>query len=273
MSNNACFKYDFTLKAELLTTDELKDKLKSICKKWGFQREISNNTEYDHYQGRVSLKEKKRLTTLCKENPGFHWSITSNYINNDNFYDYVEKEDTRIEGPYKDTDIPKLETYQLKIFNKFELYPWQQHITTNIDKFEMRNINLIYDETGNSGKSLFCEYLEYNFDVEEVPPFRLMDDIFQWVCGCPGKKIYIFDMPRGMKKDKLGDFYSGIEIIKNGVAYDKRYTRKKIRFDRPQIYVFTNTLPEMSLMSADRWNVFKINKTDMSLEKFSNCEL
>ena len=27
-------------------------------------------------------------------------------------------------------------------------------------------------------------------------------------------------MPRGMKKDKLEDFYSGIEVIKNGVAHD-----------------------------------------------------
>jgi len=65
-------------------------------------------------------------------------------------------------------------------------------------------------------------------------------------------------MPRGMKKDKLGEFYSGIEVIKNGVAYDKRYSPKKLRFDRPAIVVFTNELPEFSLMSIDRWNVWEM---------------
>ena len=31
-----------------------------------------------------------------------------------------------------------------------------------------------------------------------------------------------FDLPRGMKRNKLADLYYGIEAIKNGVAYDKR---------------------------------------------------
>jgi len=67
-------------------------------------------------------------------------------------------------------------------------------------------------------------------------------------------------MPRGMKKDRLGDFYSGIEIIKNGVAYDKRYTAKKVRFDRPRIFIFTNELPNFSLMSKDRWRVWNVTE-------------
>jgi hypothetical protein len=79
-------------------------------------------------------------------------------------------------------------------------------------------------------------------------------------------------MPRGMKKDKLGDFYSGIEVIKNGVAYDKRYTAKKIRFGRPNIFVFTNTLPELSLMSKDRWKIWTIND-DNELINYNHCQL
>ena len=38
---------------------------------------------------------------------------------------------------------------------------------------------------------------------------------------------------RGMETDKLADLYSGIEIIKNGCAYDKRYHAKKTWFHRP----------------------------------------
>ena len=33
-----------------------------------------------------------------------------------------------------------------------------------------------------------------------------------------------------LKKDKLADLYSGIEVIKNGVCYDKRYHAKKLWF-------------------------------------------
>jgi hypothetical protein len=105
--------------------------------------------------------------------------------------------------------------------------------------------------------------MEYEGLAEEIPPFRLMDDIFQWVATRPIKSAYIVDMPRGMKKDKLGDFYSGIEVIKNGVAYDKRYTAKKIRFNRPRIFVFTNTLPELNLMSKDRWVIWTIINNDL----------
>jgi hypothetical protein len=124
--------------------------------------------------------------------------------------------------------------------------------------FDMRKIDLIFDPVGNIGKSIFSEYLEYCGIAEEIPAFRLMDDIFQWVASRPIKKCYIVDMPRGMKKDKLGDFYSGIEVIKNGVAFDKRYGATKIRFDRPRVFVFTNALPEFSLMSKDRWNVWTV---------------
>ena len=35
----------------------------------------------------------------------------------------------------------------------------------------------------------------------------------------PPQKAYIIDMPPGMKKDKLADFYAGLESIKNGVTF------------------------------------------------------
>ena len=76
---------------------------------------------------------------------------------------------------------------------------------------------------------------------------------------CIGAKpCYIIDMPRAMKKDHLWELYAGIECIKNGYSYDKRYSFKSEYFDRPQIIVFTNTFPEVSAMSADRWKVYRL---------------
>ena len=75
------------------------------------------------------------------------------------------------------------------------------------------------------------------------PADTIMCDIMEFAHSFPAQKAYIIDMPRGMKKDKLADFYAGLESIKNGVTYDKRYVGKKRRMDRPQIMVFTNSLP------------------------------
>lgn len=254
--------YDFTIPIDAYTVAELQTILRTQAKRWVFQTEKGKETGYKHYQVRLSLKKKMRWSTM-KKTPimkGRH-SPTSNptYYAGDFFY--VMKDDTRIDGPWKDTDDIKVMTTQLEWFMKQPLRTFQKSIIAESKKFDMRKINLIWDTTGCCGKSLLSELMEYNGLAEEIPPFRLMDDIFQWVASRPKKSAYIVDMPRGMKKDKLGDFYSGIEVIKNGVAYDKRNSAKKYRFNRPRVFIFTNTLPCFDLMSKDRWEVWKIVKT------------
>ena len=242
---------------------------KNNCKKWCIQLEKGNTTGYMHWQCRISLNEKKRPTALFKNivEAGLVISTdaisqtSNNCSSGDNFWEYCTKDHTREEGPWSSRDAPL--TRQMVMFDTWGLRPWQQELKTKAGEFCLRTIDLIYDIDGNNGKSLFSEHMEYLNLAEEVPPFRLMDDIFQWVASRPIKPCYIFDLPRGMKKDKLGDFYSGIEVIKNGVAYDKRYTAEKIRFNRPRVFVFTNTLPEFSLMSKDRWKVWTLYENQL----------
>lgn len=262
-----CYVWDFTLKYKDQDLKLLKDNLKCKCKKWVFQLE-EGESGYKHWQGRFSLFKKKSLSSLIslfKTLPlweGVHFSITAT-ANTKNF-NYVMKDDTRLSGPYCDTDPEEVPpTKQMELFNSWELYPYQKKLEAIAGKFCLRSIDFIYDQDGNIGKSLFSEYMESKSLAEEVPPFRLMDDIFQWVASRPIKPCYIFDMPRGMKKDKLADFYSGIEVIKNGVAYDKRYSAKKIRFDRPRVFIFSNTLPQFNLMSKDRWKVWTVYQKDL----------
>ena len=57
-----------------------------------------------------------------------------------------------------------------------------------------------------------------------------------------------------LKKDKLNQLYNGLKMIKNGIAYDKRYNEKK-RFARPQELVFSNEFPALDMMSAGRWEI------------------
>ena len=256
MSKNAVAVMDFTLASE--NEEEwkgIKVWLIGNCKTWTFQYE-KGDSGYLHYQGRFSLKKKRR----CQEvKAPFQWHLKPTSDKNKNNDFYLDKEDTRVLGPWRDTDHTPTETKQMNLMLSWGLYPWQKALMERSDEFCLRSIDLIYDPTGNCGKSLFSEYMEYQGLAEEVPPYRMMDDIYQWVYGRPTKKCYIFDMPRGLKKDNLGDFYSGIEVIKNGVAYDKRNYPKKKRFNRPRIFVFTNTLPKFNLMSKDRWKLWTID--------------
>ena len=204
--------------------------------------------------------EKHLLLKLFKETPPNYLEPTVLTETTKGEAFYMTKDDTRIDGPWRDDDEVKVMTRQLKEFIDEDLYEWQTRIIDMCKQFDKRKIDLLYDPYGNIGKSMLCEYCEYHDLAEEIPPFRLMDDIFQWVYAFPDKPAYIVDLPRGIKKDKLGDFYAGLEIIKNGVAYDKRYGAKKIRFNRPRIFVFTNILPQFKLMSLDRWQCWEINE-------------
>ncbi len=248
------------------------------CKRWCFQLEKGEKNGYMHWQVRFSLKVRLRYSTILQSIKkksfwiGGHITPTSNptYWSGDMFY--VMKEDTRVSGPWSDKDDKKVLTQQLEWFVKQKLRPFQTDIIEQSQIFDMRTIDLIWDTTGCCGKSLLSEYMEYEGLAEEIPAYRLMDDIFQWVATRPIKKSYIIDLPRGMKKDRLGDFYSGIEVIKNGVAFDKRNRATKVRFSRPRIFVFTNILPDFKLMSDDRWVIWKI-LPDFTAIKFTagNC--
>lgn len=270
--NKQIFVYEFRANKDYYSSTELLTWLPKIAKKFTFQLERGEQTGYEHWQGRFSLIKRQRKTELMNILKGMGL-LVPNYLEPTMSSEhkkeafYCMKEDTRIDGPWTDKDEVTQITKQLEIFKTFQLRPMQSKILSMSQVFDMRYIDIVYDTIGNCGKSLLAEYMEYLKLAEEIPPFRLMDDIFQWVASRPIKKCYFVDMPRGMKKDKLGDFYAGIEVIKNGIAYDKRYAATKKRFDRPRIFVFTNELPNLELMSKDRWNIWRVTK-DYDLVKY-----
>jgi hypothetical protein len=54
-------------------------------------------------------------------------------------------------------------------------------------------------------------------------------------------------------------FYSAVETIKDGYAYDDRYSFKEKVFDCPNIWIFCNVLPDLNLLSMDRWKIWDID--------------
>lgn len=264
------YKFDFTLSAEICDDYRIiKKLLEEFCKSGTFQKEESPETNYLHYQGRISLNKKLTLGQLIKSTPetlkGIHWSITSNNCEDMN---YCSKEFTRIDGPWT---LHKEEEYIPRQIREIkQLYEWQSTIINKLDIWDKRSINMLYCPNGNIGKSTLIGYVRAYKLGRALPPVNDYRDMLRMVCDLPTSKNYFVDMPRALKKDKLGSFYSAIETIKDGYAYDDRYTFKEKVFDCPNIWIFSNILPDFELLSTDRWKIW--NVINNKLESYSPAD-
>lgn len=234
MAKNAVCNWDFTLKDTGQDIESLKSVLKTYCKSWCFQKEKGKETGYLHYQGRVSLKIKARKPSFFQEN--CHWSITSNENKDNNFY--VMKDDTRVSDVYCDTDK---EVYIPRQYRNIKLYDWQNTIKESASVFDSRKIDLIYDPSGNSGKSTIAAICELLYGAIDMPPLNDFKELIALLCNlCMDKdirdpKMIFFDLPRALDKDRLYGMYSAIEQVKKGKLYDCRYHYKEWWIDSPRI--------------------------------------
>lgn len=266
--------WDFTLHCnELYTKDDymkVKAHIAEIAKAGNFQLEEGEKTGKLHYQGRISLKKKRRKTEIIKLATdeflkGIHWTPTSN--ENKGNFDYVTKQHTRKEGPWDVKEKNRYIPRQIREIKK--LRPFQQQIVDDVGVWDTRHINIVYDEQGCNGKSVLKGYLRAYGLGRPLPPINDYRDMLRTVCDVPTAKLYLVDMPRAIKKNKLGGFYAAIETIKDGYAYDDRYTFTEKFFDSPNIWIFTNTLPEFKLMSKDRWITWSITEDTFELVKWN----
>ena len=242
------------------TQQEINSWMREYCKKWGFQLEEGEETGYHHWQIRFSLKTKQGLAWVKKT-----WMTKECYIsptcsdNRDNFH-YVEKEETRIMGPWTHEDI----RIPSDIRRIQELWPWQEELKdlmliTGND----RKVYVVYDPVGNNGKTTFVRYMGCNKLAAKVPIMNNARDIMRCVMGRKKSTGYMVDMPRALKKEKMLQFWSAIEEVKNGYAFEDRYEFKEEYFDPPNVVVFTNHIPELEMLSEDRWVFFKIVRNEL----------
>lgn len=264
---NAVYYYDFTINVdEFNITENIKIWLDLIAKKWVFQAE---EVSHKHYQGRLSLKKKSRWHNI--ENPfKAHFSVSSSnsLIDDDqskgkNFkFSYVMKSESRVEGPWSnETDI---DTYVPRQYRNIDLRPWQKLLLEKAEAFNDRHINLIYDPIGNKGKSVIAHYARLHMNGIVVPCVNDQERLVATCCNiCMSKNLrspnpLFIDMPRAMGKDRLYGLYSAVEQIKSGYLFDLRNKYKDWDIDSPNIWVFSNKLPEGGILSADRWKIWYI---------------
>lgn len=267
MPENALAIWEFRVNASDLNEDDIITTLKGVAKHYCFQLE-RGDSGYMHYQGRLSLIKKRRasekhiLLKLFEEWQPNYLEPTTNECKGDIFY--VMKNDTRILGPWTDKDVKIIIPRQIREVT--QLRPWQQTIVDDAKTWDTRTINLLFDPNGNNGKSILKTYVGVHQIGRCIPFTNDYKDLMRIVMDTPKKSLYIVDIPRALKKDHMYNFFAGIETLKDGYAYDDRYNFREEYFDCPNIWVFTNIIPDMSYMSNDRWKVWRIQ--DGALVKF-----
>lgn len=269
---NPIFRYVFVLNAndsldlenqwEDIAKD-LSENLEEISKKWVFQLEQGNETHRYHLQGRFSLNVKKRKNECLKLFPKYP-SISllpesKEGEEESNFY-CMKKDDTYRQGPWSNE---KKKVYVPKQILNIELYPWQKKLIEMSQIWDTRHINVIYDTVGNNGKSTLCTYMGVHGIGKLLPFCNDFKDILRMTYDIGVQKAYLIDMPRAISKERLFQFYGAIETIKSGYCYDDRYKFQDRYFDCPNIFVFTNVLPDESLLSKDRWKYWIIRNQDL----------
>lgn len=269
-----CAVWDFRANDELYENESiLTSWLKSNCKKYVFQKE-AGDSGYVHWQGRFSLIKKRNKSSLMKlfkaagVNIPNYLAPTATSNHQDSFF-YALKADTRILGPFMDPShkqkYESIDNYLPVQFRGLTLWPWQQKLLDDIDRKDYRVIDLIYDPTGNKGKSTIasiCEIMHGCIDMPALNDFKELMALAHNIC-CDSNnrnpRAFFFDMPRACPKNALNGLFSAIEQIKKGKLYDTRYHYKSFWIDSPRVWVFSNVLPDMNMLSADRWRIWTIN--------------
>nr|WAE42803.1 MAG: replication associated protein [Cressdnaviricota sp.] len=271
--------WDFTLAKVHVETDttveakDLKDKLIESCSAWGFQLEEAPTTKYLHYQGRLRLNERKRLPEV-KALLGYSWihltKTSTNAAKKDNFYNYVTKNATRVDGPWTNKIEEDLDLPFDWVEDDAELRPFQTTIFQSVSgPADRRKVNVVIDAFGNSGKSTLYEFLvRKRIEVFRVPTYcsngrELSLACTSWIMNL-GKETrlrkvltFIVDLPRNIEAKR--DVWCCIEDLKNGSMTETRYATKVQRFAKPHVWVFCNQKPDTTVLTGDRWKLWTIS--------------
>lgn len=226
-----------------------------------------------HYQGYVFLKVKRRPSAFAKDlHPtfyGFHADVSHDAAHAfTNAWAYVHKPESRVHGPWDSDGLNPVSAARTAALLKLRTAvldaprPFQKFIIDHMaGEPDGRSINILYDPIGCSGKSALALALELKSpnDVAVLGHGHgrhLTDLLFSH----KDRKCYIFDLTRAKPADiHRDDLYSVIEqCCCNGKILKQFGSTGAHRQPPSHAWVFTNTLPNLSAASTDRWKIYRI---------------
>lgn len=254
--------WDLTLFKDSVTEHDIARELRKIASQWAFQKEACPTTGREHWQIRASLNKKSTKVGIIsdlRETALEGARVSATATRNSKRFDYVLKKQTRVAGPWLDTD-PDPEQIDEEIRNN-QPRGWQEECIQYAEaKPKPRKIRVYVDRNGGSGKTWLKKYMRWKTKACVVPHFEKPEDMAQMVMCKPVANTYVVDIPRSITDRQKRGIWQGIESIKDGYCYDKRHKFRDRVFATPNIIVFTNQMPELTALSGDRWDIIDITQ-------------
>lgn len=215
---------------------------------------VKGNYHFQGY-GHTSKKVRSRQLAVSLHKQLFGINISPASKNGvEALQRYCLKRDTREAGPWADKPI------YLGADLPTTLRPWQQQIVDIIDsKADNRTVHWIYEERGNTGKTVFCKYLMYHQRALCLS-FATSRDLMHLCTTQREHPAYCFDLPRTKPKDaNMEDIYNSLESLKNGILMNSKYLTSITLRSSPHVFVFANYKPDQKRLSLDRWKLYTIS--------------
>jgi len=132
--------------------------------------------------------------------------------------------------------------------------PYQQELAEALDAPpDARKIIFVVDPVGNSGKSWFSHsYYRSRPDDVQILSAGKRDDLAFAIND--DKRVFLFDLPRSTSEFLQ---YSILEQLKNGLIFSNKYESrmKCMPAGGAHVVVFMNEYPDMTKLSADRYEI------------------
>jgi len=202
------------------------------------------------------------ISVLKKEDKDAYTNCKDNWVEEVQSYDNLSTALSR----FKPNEASRVAlAYSLKTSNiqvDKPTFPWFDEWSKLLETVSRRSIIWIYDDVGNSGKTwatkyMMCKdnncYIVKNFGRRADFATIIINAINSGWSG----KYFIADLPRTMEDSD--SIYGCLEDCVDGIVTSTKYSGKTIVFNSPIVTVFSNFLPQIAKMSADRWCIYTIN--------------
>lgn len=224
-------------------------------REWVMQVEQGGNSGRIHVQGFVSFKQPHRREDLQRN---ICRGASARPVHDRRAcIEYCQKGTGRVAGPWtsRDATIPRQ-------YRDIELRAWQSTIDRMSSEWDTRHIDVLCDAEGGRGKSTLIGVMCGSGRGRQLPALNTGKDLLRAVASFPISRCYFVDLPRAIGQDaaKWREFYGAMEQLKSGYAYDDRYKFREVRFDCPNIWIMSNAVPRLDLLSRDRWKVWEIDQ-------------
>lgn len=223
---------------------------------WVVGVEVCPSTGRRHLQGYIKMKSKGRPMegATGAALPGAHWEKAKG-TDAANFTYCTKEGQWEVFGQI---DRPRA---AVRVVATDDLYVWQRKIWDLIHtQADDRTIHWFWEPTGAVGKSALVKKICVEVPGSLVVAGKAADmkhaiaatmkESESWT-----PEVIMFDVPRTQMQYVS---YTGMEEIKNGTIFSSKYESGQCLFNPPHMLVFSNSPPDLSAMSADRWNVVNL---------------